>query len=163
MVVTTRNSWIESKVLRSTLVNGMRPFWSFTSTPSSVTFDWSLRAPFTVPFRMSPVFLESRGSALRNVTPAWSESNPAGLRAFSGSCWIGIVPKAFPTEASVVFSCAAEAETVTVSSTASTVPNTTGSVTLVLTSSETPSIITGAKPSRTADSVYDPGGNWANV
>ena len=140
-------------MLRSTLVNGKRPFWSFTSTPSSVTFDWSLWAPFTEPFRISPDFRESNGSALRNVTPACSESRPAGFRAFSGSCRIGFVPNAFPTDASVVFTCTPEADTLTVSVTASTEPNTTSWVTFVLTSSIMPSVITDSKPSLTATSV----------
>ena len=41
--------------MRSALVNASRFIWSFTSTPSSVTFAWSLLPPFTAPSRSSVV------------------------------------------------------------------------------------------------------------
>ena len=102
---------------------------------------------------MSPDNLESSGSAVRKVTPACSESSPAGFRAFRGSCLIGLVPKAFPTEASVVFSWGAEAATVMDLVSVATVSNTTGSSRLVLTSKVMPSMVTELKPGWVADRV----------
>ena len=151
VVVTTRNSWIESKVLRRTLVNGRSAFWSLTSTPSSVTFDWLLWAPFTEPLRISFPRRASWGSELRKVTPACSESRPAGLRALSGNWRIGRVPNDLPTEASVVFNCTVSALTVTVSVTVSRVSKTMGMVVFVLTRTSSPSIMTSAKPALCAN------------
>lgn len=128
-------------------MKGRRPFWSLTSTPSNVTFDWSLCAPLTEPLRISPRRCESSGSALRKVTPACRDSRPAGLRAFKGSWRMGFVPNAWSTDASVVLIRAAAAETVTASTTAATASKTTAHVALVLTRPSKPSTTTSAKPS----------------
>jgi hypothetical protein len=49
LLVVTRNSWTESSVTRSTDVNAVCRSASLTSMPSSVTVDWSARAPLTEP------------------------------------------------------------------------------------------------------------------
>ncbi len=109
-VVVTRNSCSESRVTLKTLANASsvmmsRPSCcSFTSTPSSVMFDWSERPPFTKPLR---------------VTPGWSESRPTTLFAFSGSSVMRFLSNEFPRLASLVLIAASAAEvTSTVSDTA---------------------------------------------